>query len=235
MFICTANVLHTIPQALRDRMEVLQLAGYTEHEKIEIAKRFLVAEGDRRRTGLTTRTSSSPRTALAARSSSATRAKPASATSSARSASICRKVARKVVRRQAAEPFRQRRHHARDEGDRVPRRAALPRQSHGRRDRTRSASRPAWPGPKSAARCSSTEATLMPGAGKLTLTGKLGDVMQESAQAAMSYVRSRAEDARHAARTSTASSTCTSTCPKARFRRTARRPASRWPPRWSRR
>ncbi len=84
MFICTANVLHTIPQALRDRMEVLQLAGYTEHEKVEIAKRFLApkaVEG----AGLTDKNITLHRRRAPGRSSSATRARPASATSSARS------------------------------------------------------------------------------------------------------------------------------------------------------
>src|SRR5256884_5437079 len=51
MFVCTANVLHTIPQPLQDRMEILRLAGYTEQEKLEIAKRFLVKRG-REATGL---------------------------------------------------------------------------------------------------------------------------------------------------------------------------------------
>ena len=80
-----------------------------------------------------------------------------------------------------------------------------------------------------------TEATLMPGKGKLTLTGKLGDVMQESAQAALSYVRSKAAELGLAEGLPLEASTSTSTCPRARSRRTARRPASRWPPRSSRR
>ena len=69
----------------------------------------------------------------------------------------------------------------------------------------------------------------MEGKGKLTITGKLGDVMQESAQAAMSYIRSRAQSSGCRA-ISIATSTFTSTFPKAPFPRTALRRASRWPP-----
>src|SRR6267378_2612584 len=95
MFICTANVLHTIPQALRDRMEVLQLAGYTEAEKIEIAKRFLApkaVEG----TGLTADNIVINDDAIQTIIQRYTR--EAGVRNLEREiASICRKVARKVV------------------------------------------------------------------------------------------------------------------------------------------
>ena len=96
MFIATANVVHTIPPPLRDRMEVIQLSGYTLNEKLAIARQFLVPK-QLKAHGLEPRTQSPSRTRRCARSSRATPARRACATSSARSRPICRKVARQVV------------------------------------------------------------------------------------------------------------------------------------------
>jgi ATP-dependent Lon protease len=76
-----------------------------------------------------------------------------------------------------------------------------------------------------------TEVQVLDGKGKLTITGQLGDVMQESAQAALSYIRG-ARRRWGLAASSIATSTSTCTCPKARFPRTAPRPASPWPRPW---
>ena len=187
MFICTANVLHTIPQALRDRMEVLQLAGYTELEKVEIAKKFLApkaVEG----AGLTKDNITFTDEALQTVIQRYTR--EAGVRNLEREiSSICRKVARKVV----VEGTELQRGDHRRQGHRVPRRAALPHRRWPRRQNEIGiATGLAWT--EVGGEILVTEATLMPGKGKLTLTGKLGDVMQESAQAAMSYVRSKAEE-----------------------------------------
>ena len=145
MFICTANVLHTIPQALRDRMEVLQLAGYTELEKIEIAKRFLVpkaVEGS----GLSDKNITFTGDAVQTIIQRYTR--EAGVRNLEREInSICRKVARKVVTEGARRPSR------RSPPTRSPSTWACP--ASGRawpRSTTRSASPPGWPGPRWAAR-----------------------------------------------------------------------------------
>ncbi len=186
MFICTANVLHTIPQALRDRMEVLQLAGYTEQEKVEIAKRFLVhksVEG----AGLTDKNITFADGALQVVIQRYTR--EAGVRSLEREiSSICRKVARKVVVEgmEFSEEITP---------DKVTQYLGVPRfraSEAEERNEIGVATGLAWT--EVGGEILVTEATLMPGKGTLTLTGKLGDVMQESAQAAMSYVRSRAEE-----------------------------------------
>jgi ATP-dependent Lon protease len=186
MFICTANVLHTIPQALRDRMEVLQLAGYTEHEKIEIARRFLAPKAVEA-TGLTPTNLAFADDAFQAVIQRYTR--EAGVRNLEREiSSICRKVARKVVvegsgfsEEVTAEKI--------TEYLGVPKfRPTLAEE----RNEIGIATGLAWT--EAGGEILVTEATLMPGKGHLTLTGKLGDVMQESAQAAMSYVRSKAEE-----------------------------------------
>jgi len=186
MFICTANVLHTIPQALRDRMEVLQLAGYTEHEKVEIARRFLVPKAVEA-TGLTTANITFTDDALSTVIQRYTR--EAGVRSLERElSSICRKVARKVVTDGAtfSEEIT---------GDKVTQYLGVPKYRPTiaeQKNEIGIATGLAWT--EAGGEILVTEATLMNGKGVLTLTGKLGDVMQESAQAAMSYVRSKAED-----------------------------------------
>jgi ATP-dependent Lon protease len=188
MFICTANVLHTIPQALRDRMEVLQLAGYTEQEKIEIAKKFLspkAIEG----TGLTGENITFLDEAFQTIIQRYTR--EAGVRNLEREiASICRKIARKVV--VEGKTFNEEITAAKvTEYLGVPRfRPTLAEE----KNEVGVATGLAWT--EVGGEILVIEATLMPGKGRLTLTGKLGDVMQESAQAAMSYVRSKADEFR---------------------------------------
>jgi len=184
MFVCTANVLHTIPQPLQDRMEILRLAGYTEREKLEIAKRFLVKRA-REATGLTEENLTFTDEGLLHIIRHYTHE------SGVRSLereiqNVGRKVARKVV----------------TEGENTVKIEFTPAnageylgilkyreiwlEKHNEIGLTTGL---AWT--EVGGTVLSTEATLMEGKGRLTLTGKLGDVMQESAQAAMSYIRSR--------------------------------------------
>jgi ATP-dependent Lon protease len=188
MFICTANVLHTIPQALRDRMEVLQLAGYTEQEKIEIAKKFLAPKAIEG-TGLTTANITFLDEAFQTIIQRYTR--EAGVRNLEREiASICRKIARKVV--VEGKAFCEEITAAKvTEYLGVPRfRPTLAEE----KNEVGVATGLAWT--EVGGEILVIEATLMPGKGRLTLTGKLGDVMQESAQAAMSYVRSKADEFR---------------------------------------
>jgi ATP-dependent Lon protease len=186
MFICTANVLHTIPQALRDRMEVLQLAGYTEQEKVEIARKFLApkaVEG----AGLTDANMTFEGDAFEQIIRRYTR--EAGVRNLEREiASICRKIARKVVVQ--GKEFSETINSAK-----VTEYLGVPRFRPSMAEEKNEigiATGLAWT--EVGGEILVTEATLMPGRGRLTLTGKLGDVMQESAQAAMSWIRARSED-----------------------------------------
>ncbi len=186
MFICTANVLHTVPQALRDRMEVLQLAGYTEQEKIEIAKRFLAPKAIEG-AGLTMENIVIADDAIQTIIQRYTR--EAGVRNLEREiSSICRKIARKVV--SEGKSFKQE-----VTAERVTEHLGVPRFRPSMAEEQNEvgiATGLAWT--EVGGELLVTEATLMPGKGKLTLTGKLGDVMQESAQAALSWVRSKASE-----------------------------------------
>jgi ATP-dependent Lon protease len=184
MFICTANVLHTVPQPLLDRMEVLRLSGYTDQEKLEIAKRFLVKK-QRKETGLAEHNLEFSDEALQHIITGYTR--EAGVRNLEREiANVSRKVARRVVKDGRSSTVTITPANVKEFLGVVKYRDTRSEE----KNEVGLAQGLAWT--EMGGQLLGTEATLMEGKGKLTLTGKLGDVMQESAQAAMSYVRSRA-------------------------------------------
>jgi ATP-dependent Lon protease len=190
-FIATANVLHTIPPALQDRMEVIRLSGYTELEKLEIAKRFLVPK-QLEQTGLTTKDIAFLDDGIQGLIQHYTR--EAGVRNLEREiGNVCRKVTRGVVNRLSKDPKSA-------ATKKTITAASLPDLLGPQKFRDLEKERSnevgattglAWT--EVGGSILTTEATVMEGRGKLQTTGKLGDVMQESAQAAMSYVRSRSQ------------------------------------------
>jgi ATP-dependent Lon protease len=187
-FIATANVLHTIPPALQDRMEVIRLSGYTELEKMEIAKRFLSPK-QRKETGLNDEQVEITEEGIQELIQHYTR--EAGVRNLEREiGNVCRKIARSVVNKQAEKDKK---------FEKVVIDTAKVNELLGpQKFREQEADRKnevgatvglAWT--EVGGSILTTEAAIMEGRGRLTTTGKLGDVMQESAQAAMSYIRSR--------------------------------------------
>ena len=184
MFICTANVLHTIPQPLQDRMEVLRIPGYTEQEKHQIAQRFLVPK-QLEATGLTKENVQFTDPAVAHIIRHYTR-EAGVRNLNRELANVCRKVARKVVEEGGKFSAEITPENIKDYLGILKFRDFFAE----KKNEVGLAVGLAWT--EVGGEVLSTETTLMQGKGRLTLTGKLGDVMQESAQAGMSYVRSRA-------------------------------------------
>jgi ATP-dependent Lon protease len=184
-FITTANTLHSIPVPLQDRMEIIQISGYTEEEKEKIAEGFLIPK-QLEANGFKPGDISLTEGAILEIIRRYTR--EAGVRNLERSlASICRKVARDRLK------IDQKTKKYRISAQSVLKYLGTPKYRYGlaeKADAVGLTTGLAWT--EVGGELLQIEATLMPGGGKLIITGKLGDVMQESAQAALSYVRSRA-------------------------------------------
>jgi ATP-dependent Lon protease len=188
MFIATANVLHTIPPALQDRLEIIRLPGYTEFEKLEIANRHLLPK-QLEANGLTKDQIDFSDDGLRTIAQYYTR--EAGVRNLEREiASVLRKLARKMLTSEEPSSY-----HEVVTGDLVKELLGPTRfRPHAVEDQNEIglATGLAWT--EVGGEVLHIEATLMSGRGNITLTGKLGEVMQESARAALSCVRARAKD-----------------------------------------
>ncbi len=184
IFLTTANVLHPIPSALRDRLEVIELSGYTEEEKMHIARNFLIprqmSEHGLKASRVNLHDDAVQRIIREYTYEAGVR------NLEREIASVMRKVARKVAEG--------RRTKTQVTAEKIPDYLGPQRYYYGlaeEHDEAGVATGVAWT--NAGGDLMTVEATLMEGRGHLTLTGQLGDVMKESAQAALSYSRSRAQ------------------------------------------
>ncbi|TDI89371.1 MAG: endopeptidase La [Candidatus Dadabacteria bacterium] len=187
MFITTANVLHTIPWALQDRMEIIRISGYTEDEKLEIAKKFLVPK-QREAHGLKEENLKISDNTILDVIRYYTR-EAGVRTLEREIANLCRKAARDVVKKGPDHIVKLTPAVIKKENY-----LGIPRFKHGEieeKDHIGMSTGLAWT--EVGGELLTIEVSIVPGKGNFTVTGKLGEVMQESTQAAMSYVRSRAE------------------------------------------
>jgi ATP-dependent Lon protease len=186
MFVTTANNLERIPRPLQDRMEIIRIAGYTELEKLNIAKKYLIPK-QREANGLQPQNIVFTDTAVMGIIRHYT--KEAGVRNLEREiAAVCRKVAVEVVKRDRRARIRV---SAKSLGGYL----GPPRYRFGKAEveqRVGVATGLAWT--DLGGELLGIEVQVMPGKGKLLITGRLGEVMQESAQAAMSYVRSRGDE-----------------------------------------
>ncbi|MDJ0829953.1 MAG: endopeptidase La [Desulfobacterales bacterium] len=186
LFITTANTLPDIPLPLQDRMEVIRLPGYTEYEKYHIAKDFLIPK-QIEANGLKDRKVHLSKKAVYTIIQRYTR--EAGVRNLEREiSSICRKIARKFAKNKERQSFNV-------AGNSIAKYLGPPRFKYGQieeKDQVGLVTGLAWT--QVGGELLNIETVVMPGKGKLTVTGKLGEVMQESAQAAVSYVRSRADN-----------------------------------------
>lgn len=185
MFITTANAMHSIPRPLLDRMEVIYLSGYTEEEKVNIATNYLIPK-QLKEHGLKSKMLTLSENTVRKIIREYTR--EAGVRNLERQiAAVCRKSVREIVQKKVKA--------VKATIQNLPQYLGIPRFRYGsveKKDEVGIATGLAWT--ETGGDVLTIEVTAMKGTGKLTLTGKLGDVMKESAQAGFSYIRSKAAE-----------------------------------------
>ncbi len=191
MFITTANVRYNIPLPLQDRMEIIELPGYLEHDKLEIAKRHILPK-QLKAHGIQDRNIQITDSAIRKIIEEYTR--EAGVRNLERElATVCRKIARDIVLKESSNGRSKKYKYVVDE-ERIEEFLKTPRfraHRHSKQNKVGSVTGLAWT--SVGGEILTVDATVMNGGGKLTLTGQLGNIMKESAHAGLSYLRSKAK------------------------------------------